>query len=144
MTLPRDPIAALANPDPADRELILAASEAIRARYRYGAHTVAASLRTRHGRIFTAVNLDTTVGRLSICAEAIAIGQAAMENDTSIETIVAVRHPRPGETPTDIAVVSPCGGCRELICDYDRAARVILPGGLALPIAELLPAPYRR
>ncbi len=46
--------------------------------------------------------------------------------DHGIETIVAVRHPKPDE-PGEIAVVSPCGICRELIHDYDAKARVIVP-----------------
>ena len=54
-----------------------------------------------------------------MCAEAVAIGRALTEKgDKGIDTIVAVRHPKPGE-PGDIAVVSPCGTCRELIHDYD-------------------------
>ena len=49
---------------------------------------------------------------------------------------------------SDIAVVSPCGACRELIHDYDAKARVIVPNGKQGPevttIAELLPNKYRR
>jgi cytidine deaminase len=59
---------------------------------------------------------------------------------------VAVRHPKPGE-PGGVAVVSPCGTCRELIHDYDDKARVIVPDGkgqTVLTIAELLPNKYRR
>ncbi len=47
--------------------------------------------------------------------------------ETGIETIVAVRHPEPVESDQAIRVVSPCGSCRELIWDYDRNARVIVP-----------------
>ena len=69
------------------------------------------------------------------------------EGDQGIETIVAVRHPKPGE-PGGIAVVSPCGTCRELIHDYDAKARVIVPNGTKGPtvttIGELLPNKYRR
>ena len=44
-------------------------------------------------------------------------------------------------------MVSPCGACRELIFDYDRKARVIVPNGASpavVPIAELLPNKYSR
>ena len=82
-----------------------------------------------------------------MCAEAVAIGRALTEKgDQGIETIVAVRHPKPGERG-DIAVVSPCGACRELIHDYDARARVIVPNGKApaiVTIGELLPNKYRR
>ena len=67
--------------------------------------------------------------------------------ETGIDTIVAVRHPEPAEPDQTIAVVSPCGSCRELIWDYDRNARVIVPGTngpVIVTIAELLPNKYSR
>ena len=63
-------------------------------------------------------------------------------------TAVAVRHPKPDEDAREIAIVSPCGACREMITDYAPSAQVIVPGpdgsALKLPIATLLPLPYRR
>ncbi len=131
-----------------DRELIDAATKAIKARYRNDWQEVGAAMRTRDGRLVTGVNLDAYVGRGAICAEAIAIGTAlTAKGDLGIDTIVAVRHPKPGE-PGEIAVVSPCGACRELIHDYDAKARVIVPNGSNGPevttIGELLPNKYRR
>ena len=41
-----------------DQELIAAASEAIKRRYRNDWQEVGAALRTRDGRIYTGVNLD--------------------------------------------------------------------------------------
>jgi cytidine deaminase len=58
-----------------------------------------------------------------------------------------VRHPDPGEADQGIVVVSPCGSCRELIWDYDRNARVIVPsanGPAVCSIGELLPNKYSR
>jgi cytidine deaminase len=46
-----------------------------------------------------------------------------------------------------VRVVSPCGACRELIYDYDRNARVIVPspnGPEVVQIADLLPNKYSR
>ena len=133
--------------DAKDQELIDAATAAIKARYRDDWQEVGAALRTRDGRVVTGVNLDAYVGRGAVCAEAVAIGTALTDKgDKGIETIVAVRHPKPGE-PGDVAVVSPCGACRELIHDYDAGARVIVPNGKAptvTSIGELLPNKYRR
>ena len=134
--------------DAKDQELIDAASRAIKARYRNDWQEVGAALRTRDGRVVTGVNLDAYVGRGAVCAEAVAIGTAlTADGDRGIDTIVAVRHPKPGE-PGDVAVVSPCGACRELIHDYDAKARVIVPDGADGPtvtsIGELLPNKYRR
>ena len=87
-------------------------------------------MRTRSGKIFTGVNLDAYLGRMAVCAEAVALGRAIVDlGDAGIDTIVAVRHPSPAEKNQTIAVVSPCGACRELIFDYDRKARVIVPNG---------------
>ena len=131
-----------------DKELIEAARAAIKPRYRNDWQEVGAAMRTRDGRIVTGVNLDAYLGRMAVCAEAVALGRSFVEvGDDGIETIVAVRHPRPKEKDQSIAVVSPCGACRELIFDYDPKARVIVPNGettTAVPIAELLPNKYRR
>jgi cytidine deaminase len=131
-----------------DRELVAVACEAIRKRYRDEWQEVGAALRTRDGRIITGVNIDAYLGRMAVCAEAVAIGRAITEaGDQGIETIVAVRHPKPGEADRSIAVVSPCGSCREIIYDYDAQARVIVPNGdepSVATIAELLPNKYVR
>jgi cytidine deaminase len=132
----------------ADKELIAAATAAIKERYRYDWQEVGAALRTRSGNIFTGINLDAYLGRMAVCAEAVALGRAFVDlGDDGIETIVAVRHPDPEEKSQAVAVVSPCGACRELIFDYDSKARVIVPNGKsaeAVPIADLLPNKYRR
>src|SRR5947199_9302983 len=131
-----------------DRELIAAASEAIKRRYRNDWQEVGAAFRNRDGRIYTGVNLDAYLGRMAVCAEAVALGRAITENgETGIDTIVAVRHPEPSEPDQTITVVSPCGSCRELIWDYDRNARVIVPsadGPVVAGIRELLPNKYSR
>jgi len=72
-----------------DRELIAAAREAISQRYRDEWQEVGAALRTRDGRIITGVNIDAYLGRMAVCAEAVAIGRAITEaGDKGIETIV--------------------------------------------------------
>jgi cytidine deaminase len=131
-----------------DRELIETASAAIRRRYRDDWQEVGAALRLRSGKIFTGVNLDAYLGRMAVCAEAVALGQAITDaGEIGIDTIVAVRHPSPTEKNQTIAVVSPCGACRELIWDYDHNARVIVPGENGPTVAligDLLPNKYNR
>jgi cytidine deaminase len=132
----------------ADRELIAAATSAIEKRYRDDWQEVGAALRTRSGKLFTGVNLDAYLGRMAVCAEAVALGRAVVDlGDDGIDTIVAVRHPPPYEKNQAVTVVSPCGACRELIFDYDRKARVIVPNGKSpavVPISDLLPNKYSR
>src|ERR1700739_961743 len=116
-----------------DKELIAAATKAISERYRNDWQEVGAAMRTRDGRIVTGVNIDAYIGRIAVCAEAIAIGRAITESGArAIEPMAAVRHPTP-EEPGKIAVVSPCGICRELIHDYDAKARVIVPNNGLTP-----------
>ena len=130
-----------------DHELIAAANDVLTRHYRLHWHTVAAAIRSRDGRIWTGVHIGATVGRLSVCAEAVAFGRAVLEGDGTIATAVAVRHPKPEETDRELAVVAPCGACREMMVDYSPEATVILraPEGLVkLPVRGLLPLPYRR
>ena len=122
-------------------ELIEAARAILKLRFKPGHHEVGAALRTKSGRVFSAVHVEAYVGRMAICAEAIAIGMAAAAGDTLIESIVAVdRHGN---------VASPCGMCRELIADYSPEALVIVPSEagdppIAVTVRELLPSKYRR
>lgn len=131
-----------------DQELVEAASAAIQRRYRNDWQEVGAALRTRSGKIVTGVNLDAYLGRMAVCAEAVALGQMITQlGEIGIDTIVAVRHPEPDEADRMIRIVSPCGGCRELIWDYDRNARVIVPNGdsaIVVTIGDLLPKKYSR
>ncbi|MBL8697433.1 MAG: cytidine deaminase [Alphaproteobacteria bacterium] len=134
---------------PEDLALIEAARDAIRARYRENRHHIGCALRTRSGRVHTAVHLDTYVGRASVCAEAIAVGRAMSDGDGDIVSIVSVRHPRPREASQEIPVVSPCGICREMLADFARDSIVIVPvdDGRAVgkvAIRELLPNKYER
>jgi cytidine deaminase len=132
----------------ADRALIAAASEAIVKRYRNDWQEVGAALLTRTGKLFVGVNLDAYLGRMAVCAEAVALGQVITQlGEAGIASIVAVRHPKPHESDREVHVVSPCGACRELIFDYDPGARVLVPspdGVVAVGIAELLPNKYSR
>ena len=122
-----------------DEELINIARVLIAARFKEGCHHIAAVLRTTSGSIYSGVHVEAYVGRIAVCAEAIAIGAAATAGDTSIQTIVAVNEL--GE------IVSPCGMCRELISDYSpEACVVVLRSGQPanVPVMELLPDKYSR
>lgn len=134
---------------PDDIALVEAARAAIAVRYRPDWHVVGAALRTRSGRVFVGVHLDANVGRIAVCAEAVALGRAATEaGDTDVDTIVAVYHPAPSAADRAIRVVAPCGMCRELIADYAPEARVLVPGDDGAPVARrvvaLLPGKYTR
>ena len=117
-------------------EIVEQARAIIAARHKPDWHEVGAALRTRSGKTFAAVHLEAYVGRIAVCAEAVALGMAAAAGDTELEAIVAVR--------ANGTIVSPCGMCRELISDYAPDCVVILGEGEAVPVASLLPRKYVR
>ena len=121
-----------------DWELVALAKEIIKDRHQEKKHSVSAVLRTKSGNVFEGIHLNAYVSRIDVCAEAIAIGHAAIKGDTDIDTIVAVY--KTGK------VVSPCGMCRELIGDYSPDAKVILhdsEGEYKVKVSDLLPLKYK-
>ena len=130
-----------------DQALIDAAKTLIEQRYRENRHHIASAARGASGRIYTGLHLDTYVGRASVCAEAVALGQAMAGGETGIQAIVSIRHPRPREQHQDCKVVSPCGICREMLTDFAAGGAVILArdgGHVRVPVEDLLPAKYKR
>ena len=88
--------------DQGRQELIEVAREAIKRRYRNDWQEVGAALRTRSGQVVTGVNLDAYLGRMAVCAEGVALGRVITDlGEAGIETIVAVRHPKPTEKDRD-------------------------------------------
>jgi cytidine deaminase len=132
---------------PDDHALIAAARATLEAHYRPFWHTVSAAMRLADGRIVTGLHLGATVGRLSICAEAVALGRAILEGGgAAVVAAVALRHPKPGEAG-EVAVVPPCGACREMLADHAPDVAVIVPAAEGLvrwQVRDLLPLPYQR
>ena len=131
--------------DPQDEALVQSARDAIATLYKENRHHIGAALRTKAGRVYTGVHLDTYVGRASVCAEAVALGRALAEGETEIEAIASVRHPRPAEPDRTIRIVSPCGICREMLADFAKNCRVVVPGDsgpVVVAVDELLPRKY--
>ena len=132
---------------PEDEELIEAARDVIRKRFRRDWHHVGCALRTKSGRIYTTVNLEAYVGRLAICAEPIAVGQAIAVGDAELESIVGVLHRDDENDPVELRACSPCGMCRELLSDYMPHGFVIMPIQNELRrvrVGDLLPERYSR
>jgi cytidine deaminase len=131
-----------------DLALIDRANTLIKQRYTENRHHIASAVLGGSGTIYTGIHMDTYVGRASICAEAVALGQAMSAGETAILAIVSVRHPRPREQHQDCKIVSPCGICREMLTDFAPGAVVIMAsegGGVErVPVEDLLPAKYRR
>lgn len=127
----------------AERDLVEAARAVIQAHFDAERHRVGAALRADSGTVYTAVHLETDVGRAAVCAEPIAVGKAVTAGEDGIDTVAAVKQTAPDETPE---VVPPCGICRELLFDYDPTTMVVVPDDeapVAVTVDGLLPGkPY--
>jgi cytidine deaminase len=129
----------------ADLELIQQAKDIIRRRYRADYHHVGAAVCSKAGQVVSGVHVEANVSRVTICAEAVAIGAAITQGMSDLDTIVAVR--RDDHDPAVFYVVSPCGVCREMINDYmpDGFCLCVEDGILVKVRAEdLLPVKYVR
>lgn len=114
--------------------LIDTAKKLISQRFKENRHHLAAALKSKCGKVFTGLQLKTSIAGAEICAEAVAIAAAAEEGITAVETIVVVN--RIGD------IIAPCGCCRELMIDYCPDAEIIVPGPAGAKImkaAALLP-----
>ena len=104
---------------------------------------VAASVLSKSGKVYTALNIGTYQPSIATCAEINAIGMGhTAEKDFEIDMIVAMR-----DLPSYI--VSPCGKCREYISDYGPKARVIMQsdskkGWSLVKISDLFPDKYEK
>lgn len=131
-----------------DAALVEAATALLRRRWRPHRQQVAAAVRMADGSVHAAVNLDTHVSSAAVCAETGAIAMGVSAGGGAVDTIVAVSRPSAAGPDGAIAIVSPCGRCREVIADYGPAARVVIAadgeGARIMTIEALLPAKYAR
>ena len=129
----------------ADLELIQHARNIIQQRYLPDHHHVGAAVRTKSGLVFMGVHVEANIGRVTVCAEAVAIGRAITEGAADFECIAAVR--RDDQNPDLFYVVSPCGMCREMINDYmPQGYCLLVENGILTKfrVEDLLPGKYDR
>ena len=132
---------------PGDLELVEAAKDIIRQRFELDRHHVGCALRTKSGGTYASVNLEANVGRVAVCAEPIAVGQAVAAGDAALDVIVGVLHRYDESDPVEFRAGTPCGICRELLNDYMPEGFVIVPleGDLRrVRVRDLLPERYNR
>lgn len=123
----------LTMPTAEDVELVELAREAIDANTdagpdEDGAHTMGAAVREADGRTFAGVNLYHFTG--GPCAELVALGAARAQGGREFTTIVAVGNHGRG-------VVGPCGRDRQVLFDYHRGIRVLLPTADGIRVATI-------
>jgi cytidine deaminase len=120
------------------QSLIELANEARKRAYvPYSKYRVGAALRTKSGRIFTGVNVESAAYPTSMCAERVAVFKAVSEGETEFEMIAVV---------TDNGG-SPCGGCRQVLAEFGLETIVLIANGAGdlikeMTVAELLPEAF--
>ncbi len=102
------------------RFLVNLANEARRRAYApYSGYAVGAALRTRSGRIYTGVNVESAAYPTTMCAERVAVYKAVSEGERDFEVIAVV---------TDNGG-SPCGSCRQVLAEFGLDTLVIIADG---------------
>jgi cytidine deaminase len=86
------------------------------------------------------------VGRVDVCAEAVALGMAIAAGEKGLDTIVAVQRGNRNSRSPRGRIVPPCGVCREMLNDYAPHLTVLLAGPKGSLVRrqaeELLPDRY--
>ena len=120
------------------QSLIELANEARKRAYvPYSHYRVGAALRTKNGRIYTGVNVESAAYPTTMCAERVAIYKAVSEGEREFEVMAVV---------TDNGG-SPCGSCRQVMAEFGLTMRVLIANGEGelvkeLTVAELLPEAF--
>ena len=124
--------------DEEKRSLINLANDARRYAYApYSNYQVGAALRTKSGRIFTGVNVESAAYPTTICAERVAVFKAVSEGEREFDVIAVVTE-NGG---------SPCGSCRQVMAEFGLKMRVLIADGRGnlvkeMTVAELLPEAF--
>src|SRR5512137_2360826 len=122
-----------------DRKFLLdLANEARRRAYApYSGYKVGSALRTKSGKIYTGVNIESAAYPTTMCAERVAVYKAVSEGEREFEAISVV---------TDNGG-TPCGGCRQVLAEFGLETIVLIGDGNGklvqeTTVGELLPGAF--
>lgn len=122
-----------------DRKFLLdLANEARRRAYApYSGYKVGSALRTKSGKIYTGVNVESAAYPTTMCAERVAVYKAVSEGEREFEAISVV---------TDNGG-TPCGGCRQVLAEFGLETIVLIGDGNGkllqeITVGELLPGAF--
>lgn len=85
----------------------------------YSHYRVGAALRSKSGRIFTGVNVESAAYPTTMCAERTAVFKAVSEGEREFDAIAVV---------TDNGG-SPCGSCRQVLAEFGLDTVVLIADG---------------
>ncbi len=124
--------------DAEKQSLIDLANEARKLAYApYSNYRVGAALRTKSGRIYTGVNVESAAYPTTMCAERVAIYKAVSEGEREFD-VIALATDNGG---------SPCGGCRQVMAEFGLDTIVLIADGAGrlvgeYTVRELLPGAF--
>ena len=118
--------------------LIQEAKNIIDKRYVQNKFGVGSAVKTKSGKIYTGISINSQ--KLDLCSEWIAIGKAFSEGNYDIEMIVAVKKHNDGS----YEIYPPCGLCRELFMTYCPDAEIIISETEKVKAGDLLPYPWQK
>jgi cytidine deaminase len=101
-----------------DQDRLAAAAVHVRANAHapYSNFRVGAAVLTESGEIFTGCNVENASYGLTICAERVAVGAAVAAGHKKIAAVAVVT----------AGGHSPCGACRQVLCEFGPAMEVLL------------------
>jgi cytidine deaminase len=123
-----------------DTELYECARDAsLNARAEYSHFKVGAAVRTRNGtELHSGCNVEEASYSHVVHAEQAAISRAVFVEGPDPEMTAIALY-------ADAATCPPCGSCRQLLCEFDRAIRVVFPlqGKVVIhTVGDLLPVAF--
>jgi cytidine deaminase len=103
----------------------------------YSKFSVGAALLTKSGSVYQGCNVESVSLRLTVCAEQGAVAAAVAAGDVDFVAVAVVADSR--------EPVMPCGGCRQLLAEFNPSMEVIsstIDGRIqTFLLSELLPRP---
>jgi cytidine deaminase len=125
-------------PSDEEQSLINLANDARKHSYApYSHYRVGAALKTKSGRIYTGVNVESAAYPTAICAERVAVFKAVADGEREFDTIAVVTE-NGG---------SPCGSCRQVLAEFGLDTTVLIANGSGklveqTTVADLLPGGF--
>ncbi len=121
-----------------DQELLATAREAAEKAYAPYSHLrVGAAVLGESGTVYTGANVENAAYPSTLCAEAVAIGQAVAAGERSLQTVAVIS--------PDLASILPCGQCRQRMAEFN-VDRVVVetPDGdcVSHTLEEMLPGGF--
>jgi len=103
----------------------------------YSHYPVGAALRSKNGRVFTGVNVESAAYPTTMCAERTAVFKAVSEGEREFDVIAVV---------TDNGG-SPCGSCRQVLAEFGLDIVVLIADGEGrlhheVTLSDLLPEAF--